>query len=351
MTYICNNQTYCKNLLQLLNNQKELIDKDSESLLKINIYLSLLSLNNNNYCDEIYQKEYQIINLFLRKINNLKVKIQLKRKEREIDKLINEIIEMYLNNTKKIDKYNKCNFNIEKIIKGKDIKEITELLDSMTKIKFKKENNLFEYNLKRKEISNIIFFSEYYIEKDILYIIGKDRCIKLLIDDFYDIYEYLLDIDNYNKIFMNENYNNERKILIESLINSIGNLDSMTNKEIITIIMTYLISKDVSVLENINMSNFIINNIKITDLYSFANNKDSDAINHAKWNKIIIPNEYLYNKLNELLQKGMYYYNNDEFIIENINNKTNDFKISITVDNMILFLKNIISSFLSLYQN
>ena len=142
MDSMCNNKTYYKFLLQILNNQDNIDYEDNLSLLKINIYLSLLSLNNNNYKDSIYENEYEIINNFLRKINNLKVKIQLKRKNNEIDKLSNDIISLYKDNIKIIKKYNKNNFQIEEIINGKDIKNITKLLDSMTKIKIEKNVNL-----------------------------------------------------------------------------------------------------------------------------------------------------------------------------------------------------------------
>ena len=46
--------TYYKYLLQLLNKEEVIDDKEEEELLKINIYLSLLSLNNHNYKDKIY---------------------------------------------------------------------------------------------------------------------------------------------------------------------------------------------------------------------------------------------------------------------------------------------------------
>lgn len=353
MDSLCNNKTYCKFLLQLLNNQENIDYEENISLLKINIYLTLLSLNNNNYCDDIYQKEYEVINIFLRKINNLKVKIQLKRKDIEIEKLINEIKEIYINNIKIINKYNKNSFLIEDIINSKNVSEITKLLDNMTKIKIKKNDNLLAYNFMRREISDIIFTSRYYIDNDKIYIIGKDRCLKLMVDEFFEIFDYLLDIDNYKDIYIESKYNEERISLIKSLINLINNSfdrDKISNKEIISIIMTYLILEDMNNLNNIDMSNFKINNIKITDLYSFANNKDNNIDNHAKWNKIVIPNEYLYDKFNILLQKGMYYYNDDKFTIEGIDNKVSDFKISITIDKILEFLKNVLSEFLSLCQ-
>ena len=283
----------------------------------------------------------------------MKNKIQQKKKNIEIKKIKKEIKDIYLNNIKIINKYNKDNFLIEDIINNKDVIEITKLLDSMTKIKIKKNDNLFEYNFKRKEISDIIYTSKYYIDNDNLYIIGKDRCLKLMVDEFFEIFDYLLDIDNYKEIYVDNKYNEERISLIKSLINLINNNfdgNKISDKEMISIIMTYLILENVNNLNNIDMSNFKINNIKITDLYSFANNKDDNIENHAKWNKIIIPNEYLYDKFNLLLQNGMYYYYDDAFIIEGIDNKVSDFKISITIDKIIEFLNSVLLEFLSLCQ-
>ena len=62
--------SYNEILLKLLNN-----DKDNQLFtdkLLVNVYLTLLSLNNNNYNEKIYNQEIDIIEDFLRKINNLK---------------------------------------------------------------------------------------------------------------------------------------------------------------------------------------------------------------------------------------------------------------------------------------
>mgnify|MGYP004675126079 CR=1 FL=1 len=90
MKAVNNQKTYQKFLLDILNSQENLYDDTLETPLKLNIYLALLSLNNNNYKDEYFITEHEIIDNFLRKVNNLKVKIQLKRKEIEIDNLIKE---------------------------------------------------------------------------------------------------------------------------------------------------------------------------------------------------------------------------------------------------------------------
>ena len=90
---------------------------------------------------------------------------------------------------------------------------------------------------------------------------------------------------------------------------------------------------------NIDMSKFNIENIKITDLYKMANDKQNTNEKVAKWKNIIISNEYLYNKTKESLLYGTYYFNNELFILENIDNNISDFKVSINVADMRQFLK------------
>ena len=54
---------------------------------------------------------------------------------------------------------------------------------------------------------------------------------------------------------------------------------------------------------------------------------------------LIVSKEYLIN----LTKKGMYYYIEDNFIIENIDNFISDFKVSISIDKIKEFLTEILS--------
>ena len=47
----------------------------------------------------------------------------------------------------------------------------------------------------------------------------------------------------------------------------------------------------------------------------------------------------MYQKIKQIATKGMYYIDGDKFILENIEKNSNDFKISITINNMKEFLK------------
>jgi signal transduction histidine kinase len=74
------NKTYIQFLLQLINNEENIdIEKNQKELI-VNLYITLLSLSNIEFSEEIDLKEKNEISDFLRKLNNLKVKIQLKRK-------------------------------------------------------------------------------------------------------------------------------------------------------------------------------------------------------------------------------------------------------------------------------
>ena len=326
------NISYNENLLKLLNNE-EIIALNDELLL--NIYLTLLSLNNHNYNELLYTKEIEIVELFLRKVNNLKVKLQLKRKELEIEQLHDEIKEIYKQNTTLIEEYNLNKTPILKTINSKDPSKITKLIDNLTKEKNRRINLKEKYDKLRNDIINKIFKEEYYLNKDILYV--NQNSIIIPLNDFYIIFSYLLNIGNYKDIYINELTNKHHNKLINNIINLIIKRKIPDDSTIIPIILIHLLKQEIPNYKEINTSKFNIDNIKITDLYSFANSSNNNPTS-AKWKNISIPNEYLYNKINEITIKGMYYYENDKFIFENINNNISDFKISINIQDMKDFL-------------
>ena len=143
------------------------------------------------------------------------------------------------------------------------------------------------------------------------------------------MFDYLLDINNYKPIYQQEINNNLRIKTISELINKIKVNQPVTTY--LPVILTILFNKPLNS-ENINTTKFNIENIKISDLYSFLS---YDGINTAKWKKVSIPNEYLYGKIKTALDTGMYYINNNIFTIDIIN----DFKVSILIDDLINFLK------------
>ena len=329
-----NNELDTNYLLKLLNHED--LTREFHNEIKVSLYLTLLSLNNNNYQEIIYNHEINIIEDYLRRINNLKVKIQLKRKPEEIDNLLNEIKELTINNETIIKKYNKENLDITSILNTKDPKEITSLIDKLTKVKINKQEKKPYYDNLRKHIIDNIYNNNNYIEDNTLYI-GNDIAISL--DDFYEVLDYLLTKDNYKKVYLNNETNISRDNIINNIIDSINNNASL-NEEVIPVVLTTLLTNEVANYEEIDMSKFNIDNIKITDLYSFAgSNNELNNDKSAKWRKVSIPNSYLYQKIKELVNLGMYYFKDNKFILEHINNGISDFKISINIPNMYEFLK------------
>lgn len=355
MNVVNQNESYQEYLLNILNKEPNSLNEKIKEQLKLNIYLSLLSLNNHNYQERFFEEEHNIIDDFLRKTNNLKVKIQLKRKDSEIDNLITKIKELHQENEKIIQKYNLDNLDIETILNSKDPKKITELIDKLTKIKIHKHDTKEEYDNYRLFISENIFTSHYYLENNNLHINTKEQEEVISLDIFYEIFDYLLNINNYNQVFLNNDINNKHTMVIDKLISLVTSDDiskDITTKEIIPIILTNLLTKDISNLNDIDTSSFKIDNIKITDLYSFASsNNELENDKKARWNKVIIPNDYLYSKIKNLIQKGMYYYNENNFTLENIDNRTSDFKISIDIDKIPTFLNDLIINSIESYSN
>jgi len=338
---VINESTYTNFLLQLLNKNYNIDSEEHKKFLELNVYLTLLALSNFKYDESFYEKEINIIENFLRKVNNFKVKIQLKRKENEIDNLLNEINDIYIKNKELITKYNKENLDIDGILFSKNTVSLTNMIDKLTKLKMKKQENKENNDNLRNKVSEIIFLNNYYIYDEFLYIenIDYDELLKISLEDFYEIFEYLLNIDTYQSVYSNNNSEESHKKVIKSIIKALLSKDSIDD-EIIPIALTYIITRNIPDYNEIDTSGFSIDNIKITDLYSFAEkNNIIDNSKTARWKNILIPNEYLYDKIKEIAIKGMYYFKDDKFIIENIDNSISDFKISIDIDKMLEFLK------------
>ena len=145
-------------LLKLIDNNYDENEIDTyNQTLEYNLYLALLAFSNFKYNEEIYLKEKEMLDDFLRKVNNLKIKIQLKRKEKEIDDLLAVIQEIYNTNKDKIEKYNDCNLEVISLLESKDPKSITTIIDDFTKRKRKREEMEVKYLVERQELSlNII---------------------------------------------------------------------------------------------------------------------------------------------------------------------------------------------------
>ena len=327
-------------LLDLLENNNVL--DESIPLLTVNLYLTLLSLNNNNYKEDIELSIINTLDDYLRKVNNLKVKIQLKRKDKEINDLLNKIIEIYEENKYIIEKYNPTNINIIDILNSKDTSKLTNLIDTQTKEKMLRMHNKEYYDNLRNKIINNLPLTSYQIDNNTIIIDIPNETISISLSDFYKMFDYLLNIDSYNQPLITTKANRLHTILIANIIKS---LITINNKEIdidviISLILNSLLSYNIDFYNDIDLHNFNIDNIKITDLYREADNKNiSNPELSPSWRKVTISNEFMYHKIKNILEKGTYYFEDNKFILENIDNNTSDFKTSITKDNMKIFLK------------
>ena len=430
------NKSYIQFLLQLLNNEEKIdIEKNQEGLI-VNLYLTLLSLSNLEYSDDIDEKEKETISDFLRKLNNLKVKIQLKRKVAETNKLANELINQYYENINILSIYVKDAVELENVINTMDAKSLTKLIDKMTKDKMNKEDTKTERNQKRSELVKLLPSCEYHIDNSIIYIkhnsdnynedkientietikndienikehncdINKDINIneleieqtknieldennndnkqkntntianiqienqniketknlnttqnnhldnyeKITIEYFIDMFSYLLNPDNYKKTYKNKTSQKTHELIVSNIIKIL--LDNRITKEelnkiLVPILLTYMLSLNINGCNDLDTSKFNIENIKINELYSFANQTENQENNKTtKWRNISIPNEYLMEKIREMIRRGMYYHKDDTFILEHIENNTSDFKISIKTEGIEQFLKNILEA-------
>lgn len=367
------NKSYIEFLLQLINGEENLdIEKNQEELI-VNLYLTLLSLSNLEYSEDIDQKELEQISDFLRKLNNLKVKIQLKRKPEETNKLAETLITQYYENINILSMYIRDGVELENTINTMDAKSLTKLIDTVTKDKMNKEYNKDKRNERRKQIVKLLPTNEYYIKDSIIYIsnnqelkkennlelttmndiineeniINNNQYEEIIVKDFTEMFSYLLNPDNYKKTYKNKSNQKTHDLIVSNIIKIL--LDNKITKEelnkiLVPILLTYILSLNVKKCNDLDTSEFNIENIKINELYSLASEQTNNNEKTPKWRNISIPNEYLLNKLIEMVKQGMYYHKDDTFVLEHIENNASDFKISIKIEQIKQFLKTILEA-------
>lgn len=331
------NKLYIESLLNLLENDDYVIEHND--LFLINLYTMLLSLNNNNYSLLNVLEEEKLVKILLIKLNNLKVKIQLKRKEKEINSLIDEIKDLFIKNEKILCRYIYNKEELFSTIDSLDPKFITSYIDKVTEFEMSNSSMIEEKNTIREDVLSLILNNKYDVCDNKIIISQKNNNNYIIsVDEFLGIFSYLLNDKNYIDIYKRENSNNSHKDIINKII-SLVNEEKFSKEKLgklyIPLILTYILPN--IRYSDIRTNDFVIENIKISDLYSMANKNINDEM-AAKWNNVSIPNEYLFNKLCDMVNRGMYYFSNDKFILEYVDNKISDFKLSIDIDKMILFL-------------
>ena len=336
--------SYTNFLLQLLNKEENININEYQEELIVNLYLTLLSLSNLEFTEDIDKKEKDIIDDFLRKLNNLKVKIQLKRKPAEINKLAEELIIQYYENVNILSIYIKDGVELENVINTMDDKSLTKLIDKVTKDKMNKEDRKDERNKRRTELSKLLPNSNYYLKDDKIFIKNNENYEEITIKYFLEMFSYLLNNDNYKQTYSNKSNKKSHDSIITNIIKLLIVKDKKKedlDKVLIPILLTYILSLNLSSELDLDTSEFNIENIKISELYSLANKVNANETKITKCGKISIPNDYLIDNLKEMIKKGMYYYKEDAFILEN---NDNDFRVSINLEKIKEFLKCILET-------
>lgn len=336
------NLSYIEFLLKLLNNEENLSLKDYQEELSINTYITLLSLSNFEYTENYLETEQEKLNNFLRKLNNLKVKIQLNGKKDKIIEFKDNLITQYYENVNILSIYIKDNLEFETILNSLDAKSITKLIDEITKNKILKETNKDIIKEKRNKIINLLPKNNYYISNETIYIENDNIKEEITITEFKELFNYLLNIDIYKKIYKTKANQISHELIINHLIKtSVSNELPKNNVEkiVIPLVFTRILSLNIDDMKKINNSEFNIENIKISELYSLASSNHAEE-NTVKWRNISIPNEYLVEKVKEIIAKGMYYYKDNDFILDN----PGEFKLSIDIDKMNNILKTILET-------
>ena len=341
------NLSYIENLIKLLENNKE--DKNiKKEELEVNLYITLLSLSNQEYTEKHFKLEQEQINDFLRKLNNLKVKIQLNGKKDNIIKFKEELLTQYYENITFLSLHIKNREEFLETINSLDAKKITLLIDKFTKNKINKESKKDEYNKKRNKIKKLLPNSNYYIENNKIYIEENNLYYEMELEEFKEIFNYLLNTNNYKKIYKTKANQISRELIINNIIKILVSNELTENnleKILIPLIFTRILSLNIDTMKELDNSSFNIENIKISELYSLAASHNLEE-KSAQWRNIKIPNEYLIEKIKEMLNKGMYYYKEEDFILDN----PGEFTLSIKITKIKHLLKTLLESNINCYK-
>ena len=341
------NLSYIENLLNLLNDNKT-FDKINKDELTINSYITLLSLSNLEYTEKHFKNEQEQINDFLRKLNNLKVKIQLNGKKENILKFKEELLTQYYENINLLSMYIYNNEELVEIINSLDAKKITKLIDITTKKKMEKETKKDICDKKRKKLITLLPHSNYYIENNKIYIENDNSYEEISINEFKEIFNYLLNTNNFKKIYKQKTNQISHELIINNIIKTLISNDLTENnleKILIPLTFTKILSLNIDEMKKLDTSSFNIDNIKISELYSLASPNNLEE-NTAQWRNIKVPNEYLVEKIKEIISKGMYYYKEDKFILDNPGELT----LSIKITKIKHLLKTLLESNINCYK-
>ena len=188
--------------------------------LDINLYLLLIELNGKEYKGEIDKKEALIIDDFLRLLNNYKVQIELKRTPEHLEEQVEKIKELYYNNTAILNNYLASSITLENVLSTGSKNDIDELIIDITIKRSNRQKYISSIDSKRQKILELIKKEEKISVKEGYVIIDN---IMLTIEEFKEIFSYLLNIDNFESKYNNSKLKNAQLIVYMDIISNITN--------------------------------------------------------------------------------------------------------------------------------
>ena len=309
--------------------------------LDINLYLLLIELNGKEHKGEIDKKEALIIDNFLRLLNNYKVQIELKRTPEHLEEQVEKIKELYYNNTAILNNYLASSITLENVLSTGSKNDIDELIIDITIKRSNRQKYISSIDSKRQKILELIKKEEKISVKEGYVIIDN---IMLTIEEFKEIFSYLLNIDNFESKYNNSKLKNAQLIVYMDIISNITN-KTISSKRISKVLIQLLLQElnklEICIDENLDGSNFIIENMQLRDLpkQEIINEKSPKVI---IYNKLIhLSNEYIINKILSLFKEGNYYFVEDMFVI---GKEEKDVKTKIPISKIISYLTHILAS-------
>ncbi len=322
----------------ILNNKNEDINltRELKNILNINLYTLLINLNKREFEYHMDKEEEKVILEFIRLLNNFKVQVELNRKRVHLEESASKVLDSFYKNEDILLDYLEDNVGIEDMLLSADIQKIDNLIINLSNKKKEKENINEEKNRKIIEYTKILNDNNYNVIEDKIIYNKKE----IDIEEIKEIFNYLLNIDNYEFNYKNSKINNLQLNIVNDIINNL-NSNELNLTSISKIIIPLLLNNIGYNYNNksIDGSAFKIDNISINDLLANKHNeiKDNMAKINFKGTDIALSNSYLFDKINHIFKIGKYYFSEDKFILDD-----KDFKSSIVISKMIDYLVNMI---------
>ncbi len=306
------------------------LTNELKNILDINLYTLLININKKEFKYEMDKEEEKELLEFIRLLNNFKVQIELNRRHDHLEESASKVLDSFYRNENILLNYLDDNVRVEDMLLVTDIKEIDNLIIDLSCKKKDKDKVYESKNKKIKEYTKLLNNKEYNVILD--KIIFNDE--EVSIDEFKNLFNYLLNIDNYEFDYKSSKIKNLQLNIVKDIIDNINTLELDINK-ISKVIIPLLLNTSNNINESVDSSGFKIDNISINDLLKNKNNelKENLAKVSFKGNNIALSNEYLFNKIIKIFNLGKYYFSEDKFILDD-----KDFKCSILISKMVDYL-------------